>query len=64
MLGLEEVQAINKDWIKHETSNLPKIFDGGLYGWMSKNESSSLFMALYFLSLIILGVYAFLIYQL
>ena len=37
MLGEHVIKDVNEDWILHDTRNLPKIFDGGLYGWMAKN---------------------------
>jgi hypothetical protein len=42
---------------------IPKIFDGGLYGFFCKNKYHYfIFTFLYDISLIILGIYAFLVY--
>jgi hypothetical protein len=42
---------------------IPKLFDGGIYGYFCKNKYRYfLFILLYIVSLVILGVYAFLVY--
>lgn len=59
----EELEEVNDLWGKGK-ENLPAVFDGGIYGYFCKNKSFKTYALLYIISLLFLGLYAFLIWLL
>ena len=56
----KNVEEIYSEWTKGE-QHIPKIFDGGVYGKFCRAKSFKAYSILYFLSLVMLGLYAFLV---
>lgn len=64
----ERIKEVNKLWVGDDEllppqpPQPPKMFDGGVYGWLSRTPSSVTSYLLYAASVAVLGVYSYLIW--